>query len=77
MKKRTPWYTVAYKLYDCDMVRTVSFRCDCKANAYDKAVNEHIPSIHEGQYPYSAWVEFVTYDNGKVRRFNTFEGMPY
>lgn len=76
-KKSRPWYTVAYKLYECDNVRTVSFRCDNKANAYDRAVYEWIPYICEGEHPYSAWVESVKYDNGNVRKFNTFEGMPY
>ena len=44
--------------------------------AYDKAVYETIPRI-EGEAPYSAWVNAVTYRNGNRKEFDTCEGKPY
>ena len=46
-----------------------------KWDAYMKAVYEAIPE-REGELPYSAWVDSVTYQNGNCKHFNTFEGKP-
>ena len=46
------------------------------AEAYDKAFYEAIPE-KEGETPYSAWVDSVTYNNGNVHYFNTCEGLAY
>lgn len=69
-------YTVEFKLHSGGEVHRVSFLAENKADAYDKAVYKEIPNA-TGEYPYSAWVKSVTYNNGKYRTFNTFEGMPY
>lgn len=69
-------YTVAYKLYSADTIRYISLLAYDKADAWDKAFYEEIPKA-TGDYPYSAWVESVTYQNGNERRFNTHEGKPY
>lgn len=69
-------YYVNYKLYSADKVRGIGFLAKNKIDAYQKAVYELIPA-KEGEMPYSAWVESVTYNNGKCTRFNTFEGKPY
>ena len=70
-------YTVAYKFYKYDTPRRIVVLADTKAEAYDKACCEKIPNKWKGEFPYSAWVESVTYQNGNERHFNTFEGKPY
>lgn len=69
-------YTVEYKLYSSDVIRSISFLAQNKEDAWDRAVYELIPNA-DGQVPYSAWVASVTYNNGNYKRFNTFEGKPY
>lgn len=69
-------YYVEYKMHSADQVRGICVVANNKADAYDYAVYEEIPS-EEGGIPYSAWVVSVTYQNGNYRRFNTFEGNPY
>ena len=69
-------YTVEYKLYSADEVKYICLIAENKADAWDRAVYEKIPS-ETGDFPYSAWVASVTYQNGNYRRFNTFEGNPY
>lgn len=69
-------YYVKYKMYSADEPRGIVFLADNKIDAYEKAVYELIPE-KEGSIPYSAWVYSVTYNNGKYREFNTFEGKPY
>lgn len=69
-------YTVEYKLYSGDAVRSISFLAKNKFDAWDRATYEEIPKIF-GSCPYSAWVTNVTYQNGNYRRFNTHEGKPY
>ena len=69
-------YTVSYKMYSADQAHRISLLGKSKADAYDKAVYEEIPT-KEGSQPYSAWVESVTYQNGNYKTFNTFEGNPY
>ena len=69
-------YTVEYKLHRADQVHRISFLAENKEDAYDKAVYDKVPKL-TGEYPYSAWVYSVTYQNGGYRRFNTHEGMPY
>lgn len=68
-------YTVRYNLFG-QTREWVSVLANNKEEAYDKAVYEEIPKI-EGELPYSAWVAAVTYNNGKYKVFNTFEGKPY
>ena len=70
-------YRVAYKFYQWDSVRYISIKAKSKADAYDKACWEVIPNVWKGSFPYSAWVESVTYSNGRTRRFNTSEGNAY
>jgi hypothetical protein len=69
-------YYVKYKMYSADEPKGIDFLADNKIDAYEKAVYELIPK-KEGNIPYSAWVYSVTYNNGKYREFNTFEGKPY
>ena len=69
-------YTVAYRAYSSGEVKKVFPLASSKAEAYDKAVFEMIPEI-EGELPYSAWVEGVTYQNGNYQHFNTCEGLAY
>lgn len=68
-------YYVKYKMYEADRVHGIDFLASNKEEAYDKAVYEVIPQ-NEGGTPYSAWVSSVTYNNGRYREFNTFEGKP-
>lgn len=70
-------YRVAYKFYKYDSVRHIALLAKSKADAYERAVWEYIPNMWKGDFPYSAWVESVTYQNGNYRRFNTHEGKPY
>lgn len=69
-------YAVEFKLHSCGEIQMVSFLANNKEEAYDKAVYEEIPKV-TGEYPYSAWVKSVTYNNGRYRVFNTHEGKPY
>ena len=70
-------YAVHYRMSGTwDKEKAVYVIADSKADAYDKAVYEVIPET-EPASPYSAWVHSVTYQNGNVRYFNTFEGNPY
>lgn len=69
-------YYVKYKMYSADQVKGIQVGGKSKAEAWDRAVYEDIPTA-EGEVPYSAWVSSVTYQNGNYRRFNTFEGNPY
>lgn len=68
-------YTVTFRLYGFDQEQ-ISLLAKNKADAYDRAVYELIPEKY-GEYPYSAWVSSVTYNNGNYKTFNTFEGNPY
>lgn len=76
MRQRRNTYTVAYRMYGADGERTVDVIASKKEEAYERAVYQAIPAV-EGGLPYSAWVESVTYQNGNVREFHTFEGNPY
>ena len=67
-------YTIYYNGFG--ETKKVDVLAKNKAEAYDKAVYEVIPRI-EGELPYSAWVDSVTYQNGNVRYFNTCEGNAY
>ena len=69
-------YHVKYKLFDADKVRGIDVIAENKYSAYDEAVFTKIFE-KENEYPYSAWVESVTYNNGNHHVFNTFEGNPY
>lgn len=59
-----------------DSERTIGVTASNKFDAYYAAVYNVIPEI-EGEPPFAAWVESVTYKNGKTRTFNTMAGMPY
>ena len=69
-------YWVEYRSNVTGEVRGIDVLARSKADAWDKAYFEAIPE-REGSIPYSAWVANVTYNNGKQRFFNTFEGNPY
>lgn len=70
-------YTVKYNMRNnSELAKSISFLAKNVIDAYDRAVYEEIPN-KEGELPYSAWVESVTYNNGKQKFFNTFEGKPY
>lgn len=69
-------YTVEYKMYNADKVKSVQVIANNKYEAYEKATYEVIPEI-EAFSPYSTWVASVTYNNGNYRRFNNFEGNAY
>lgn len=69
-------YYVCYRLQRNGEEKGIGFLAKNKIDAYQKAVYELIPA-KEGEMPYSAWVESVTYNNGKSKRFNTCEGLPY
>lgn len=69
-------YSVEYKMHSADEIKRVSVIASNKQEAWDKATYEAIPEKEE-RVPYSSWVDSVTYKNGNVRTFNTFEGKPY
>ena len=69
-------YYVQYKMHSADEVHGIQSPAENKVDAYERAVYSLIPE-KEGSIPYSAWVYSVTYNNGKYREFNTFEGKPY
>lgn len=69
-------YRVHYKLTEWGAPRGVDVLANTKEDAYDRAVYEEIPK-REHEYPYSAWVFSVTYQNGNYKIFHTFEGKPY
>lgn len=74
--KRNKVYSVRFNLYG-QTVDRVDVLASSKEEAYIKAVYEAIPALNDGELPYSAWVESVTFQNGNYRKFNTFEGKPY
>lgn len=69
-------YTIEYKMYSADEVRTTWVLARTKEDAHDVATYVRIPK-ETGSVPYSAWVAGVTCQNGNYKRFNTFEGKPY
>ncbi len=69
-------YYVKYRLFQNSEIKAVDFLARNKEDAYDKAAFRLIP-LKEGKYPYSVWVESVTYNNGSVHYFKTGEGFPY
>ena len=75
--KRRQTYNVQYKLWGVSEIRSVDVIASSKAEAYDVAVYERIPEKEQGEFPYSAWVNSVTSQNGNWTHFNTFEGNPY
>ena len=69
-------YYIMYKMVKYGTYKGVCVCAKNKLEAYRKAIYEMIPAI-EGNEPYAAWVESVTYSNGNYKSFNTFEGKPY
>lgn len=69
-------YFVKYRMHSADDVKGICVPARNRAEAYDKAVYEKIAKT-EGSLPYSAWVDSVTYINGKCKKFNSFEGKRY
>lgn len=69
-------YFIEYKMHRTGKINGVDVLAKNKADVYEKAVYETIPTI-EGEHPYSVWVVSVTYQNGNYHHFNTFEGNPY
>lgn len=74
--KRRNVYTVLYRVWSSGEVKRIHVIASSKAEAYDIATYEAIPQ-KEGEPPYSAWVDNVTFSNGNVRYFNTSEGNAY
>ena len=70
------YYRVKYKMYSSSDEKYLEVSAKNKAEAYDWATYEVIPSV-EGSVPYSSWVDAVLCANGKEHIFNTFEGNPY
>lgn len=68
--RRNP-YTVCFKEYSADQVHEAQVIATSKEDAY-RAFQDAT-----GWKMYSAWVQSVTYQNGKCKYFNAFEGMPY
>lgn len=71
-RQTTRKYTVEYREHSAGEVMQVTVQAKNKTDAYDRALYEVLDDL-----PYAAWVASVTYNNGKTRRFNTFEGKPY
>lgn len=69
-------YTIEYRMYFSDSVKEIKVVERSVGRAYRTAVYEKIPEI-EGSIPYSAWVVCKKYKNGKIKRFNGFEGNPF
>lgn len=70
------YYRVSYRMHSAADEKQVEVSAKSKADAYDWATYEVIPAI-EGTVPYSSWVVAVLYANGKMKDFNTVEGMAY
>ena len=68
-------YHVEYKLFDADEVKDIDVIAENKYIAYEEAIEKIAEK--ENEYPYSAWVASVTYNNGNYHRFNTFERNPF
>lgn len=68
-------YWVKYRLWGYEE-KGIQVCAKNVAEAYDIAVYELIPE-KEVESPYSAWVDNVTYANGNVKYFNSFEGKRY
>ena len=69
-------YYVKYILWKNDKEKGIEVPAKDKYDAYDKAVYKLIPE-KEGESPYAAYVESVTYNNGNYKVFNTFIGKPF
>ena len=69
-------YYVKYRMHSTSEEKCICVPAKSKVEAYDKAVYEMIPKVN-GCLPFSAWVYEVTYNNGKSKKFNTCEGLPY
>lgn len=74
--KRRYVYHIEYRAWVNGVTKSVDVVAHTKAEAYDVAFYESIPAI-EGELPYSAWVDSVTYQNGNYHQFNTSEGNAY
>lgn len=73
--KRRNVYTVSYLFSEMGTEHHIDVIAGSKWEAYDKATYEAIPE-KEGSLAYATWVDSVTYQNGNVKRFNTFAGKP-
>jgi hypothetical protein len=69
-------YIIEYRMNWGGKVKEIEILANNKVDAIAIALFEAIPST-EHNHPYSAWVASVTYNNGKHKEFNTFEGKPY
>ena len=69
-------YTVAYRMYQFDDVKTIQIKAKSMPDAYSEAVFKVIPEI-EGEQVYSAWVDGYTTKDSRYVQCNTFEGKPY
>ena len=70
-------YHICYLMSCYGLEREIDVIAKSKADAYDKAVFEEIPKVEGDHYPYGAYVESVTYNNGNRKVFNTIIGDPY
>ena len=70
-------YTVCYHISGhWSISEEIEVEAESAPEAYDKAFYEAIPE-KEGHTPFSAWVDRVTYKNGRVHYFNTCSGLAY
>lgn len=69
-------YLVEYKMHSAGEVKTMSVHAKNKEEAFERATFDLIPLV-ELEHPFSSWVASRIYENGRVQRFNTFEGKPY
>ena len=69
-------YLVKYRTYMTGEEKEIEVLARSAAEAYEKAMFELIPA-RDGALPYSAWVQSVTFSNGRVHYFNTCEGLAY
>lgn len=70
-------YNICYRMHKLSQgCRKVDVLAKNRFDAYEKAVYDVIPQI-EGEAPYSAWVNSVTYNNGNHKEFDSYEGKPY
>ena len=72
--KNNRFYFIEYKLYSSDKIHNLNVYASSCEDAYEKAIDYlYVAKL----FPYSIWVSSVTYNNGKHKQFNNFEGKPY
>lgn len=69
-------YIVKYRMQKNAEVKEIWTLANNKIAAWNKVTFIDIP-YKEKASAYSTWVDRVEYDNGKTKKFNTCEGIPY